>query len=41
VKWDGGSAPTLSTAASAVDTLWFACFDGTRWEAGVGGLDHG
>lgn len=40
VKWDGGAAPTLSTAASAVDTLWFACFDGSTWDAGVGGKGH-
>jgi hypothetical protein len=32
VKWDGGSAPTLSTAASAVDAFAFVCFDGARWE---------
>lgn len=32
VKWDGGTAPTLSTAAAAVDALAFVCFDGTRWE---------
>lgn len=40
VKWDGGATPILSTAANAVDTLWFICFDGSRWEAGVGGLGH-
>jgi hypothetical protein len=40
VKWDGGTAPTLSTAASAVDTLWFVCFDGSTWDAGVGGKGH-
>lgn len=40
VKWDGGAAPTLSTAADAVDTFWFICFDGTRWEAGSGGTGH-
>lgn len=40
VKWDGGAAPTLSAAAGAVDTFWFVCFDGTRWEAGVAGKGH-
>lgn len=32
VKWAGGNAPTLSTAASSVDAFAFVCFDGTRWE---------
>jgi hypothetical protein len=32
VKWGSGTAPTLSTAASAVDAFAFVCFDGTRWE---------
>lgn len=37
VKWPGGTAPTLSTAASSVDviTLWY---DGTNYY-GVGSLD--
>lgn len=29
-KWAGGTAPTLSTSAGAVDVLTFACFDGTN-----------
>lgn len=40
-KWPGSAAPTLSTAAGGVDTFWFVCFDGTRWEAGPGGKGHG
>lgn len=31
VKWAGGTAPTLSTAASAVDALAFVCIDGSNW----------
>lgn len=31
VKWAGGTAPTLSTAASAVDALAFVCIDGSHW----------
>jgi len=30
-KWQGGTAPTLSTAASAVDVLTFLCADGASW----------
>lgn len=30
-KWPGGTAPTLSTAASAVDVLTFLCADGASW----------
>lgn len=32
VRWTGGSMPVASTAASAIDVLAFACFDGTHWE---------
>lgn len=32
VKWDSGTAPTLSTAANAIDAFAFVSFDGTRWE---------
>lgn len=28
-KWPGGTAPTLTTAANAVDEFWFSC-DGTN-----------
>ena len=39
VKWHGGAAPTLSTAASKVDVFAFLCFDGARWEGIIGPLD--
>jgi len=39
VKWAGGSAPTLTTTASAVDTLSFLCVDGTNWFGYVLGKD--
>jgi hypothetical protein len=39
-KWPGGTAPTLSTAASSVDTFAFVCFDGTRFEAFFAGKGH-
>lgn len=29
-EWEGGNAPTLSTAADAVDLLNFYCYDGTN-----------
>lgn len=31
VKWDSGTAPTISTAASSVDAFAFACIDGSHW----------
>jgi hypothetical protein len=40
VKWAGGSAPTLSTAAAAIDVLTFITTDGgTSWLGFTGGLD--
>jgi len=40
VDWAGGSAPTLTTAASAVDILDFISTDGgTTWYGNVIGLD--
>jgi hypothetical protein len=40
VLWAGGSAPTLTTTASAVDILTFLTTDaGTTWYGFVGGLD--
>jgi hypothetical protein len=40
VKWAGGSAPTLSTAADAVDVLTFLTTDaGTTWYGFAAGLD--
>jgi hypothetical protein len=38
VKWDGGVAPTLSTAAAAIDILGFFCV-GTIWFGFVSGQD--
>ena len=34
-KWVGGSAPTLTTTASAIDIFEFICYDGTNLQ-GVG-----
>jgi len=38
VKWDGGVAPTLSTAAAAIDILGFFCV-GSIWFGFVSGQD--
>lgn len=37
VKWDGGNAPTLSTAAGAIDVMGFFSPDGTNWFGFVSG----
>lgn len=39
VKWAGGTAPTLSTAAGKKDVFAFECFDGTTWVGRTIGLD--
>ena len=39
VKWDGGSAPTLTTTVGAVDIISFFCSDGTNWFGFVSGQD--
>jgi hypothetical protein len=39
VKWPGGTAPTLTTTASAVDLFEFTCINGTNWLGEVVGLD--
>lgn len=39
VRWAGGTAPTLSTAAGKIDALEFWCTDGTHWNGRVLGLD--
>lgn len=39
VKWAGGTAPTLSTAAGKVDHFSFVCFDNTAWYGSTSGLD--
>jgi hypothetical protein len=39
VKWASGTAPALSTAATAVDFLTFVCVDGTNWYGFLGGLN--
>lgn len=36
VKWPGGTAPTMSTAASAVDRYDFVC-DGSTWYGVISG----
>lgn len=38
VKWPGGTAPTLSTAAGAVDYLQLDCVDGANWYGRTLGL---
>ena len=37
--WAGGTAPTLTTTASAIDILVFICIDGTNWMGFVSGQD--
>lgn len=37
--WSGGTAPTLTTTASALDVLVFICIDGTNWMGFVSGQD--
>lgn len=39
VKWPGGTAPTLSTAAAKVDQFSFVCSDGATWAGKTDGLD--
>lgn len=39
VKWAGGTAPTLSTAAAKVDAFEFTAFDGSTWVGHTIGLD--
>ena len=39
VKWNAGTAPTLSTTVAAVDILSFFCVDGTNWFGFVSGQD--
>ncbi len=39
-KWDGGTAPTLSTGTDDIDILSFTTYDnGTTWYGGVVGVD--
>jgi hypothetical protein len=37
VKWDGGNAPTLSTAVGAIDVVGFFSPDNTNWFGFVSG----
>jgi hypothetical protein len=37
--WASGTAPTLTTTASALDVLVFICIDGTNWMGFVSGQD--
>lgn len=39
VKWPGGTAPTLTTTASAIDWIQLDCVDGTNWYGRTLGLD--
>jgi len=37
--WSGGTPPTLTTNADAIDVLVFICIDNTNWMGFVSGLD--
>ncbi|HEY5201654.1 MAG TPA: hypothetical protein VIJ31_12190 [Acidothermaceae bacterium] len=37
LQWAGGTKPTLSAAAGAVDIFSFVCFGGTHWYGGIFG----
>lgn len=37
--WAGGTPPTLSTTANAMDVLVFICIDNTNWMGFISGLD--
>jgi hypothetical protein len=37
VKWNAGTAPTLTTTVGAIDVLGFVCVDGTNWYGFVSG----
>lgn len=37
--WAGGTPPTLSTDANAIDVLVFICIDNTNWMGFVSGLE--
>lgn len=39
VKWAGGTTPTLTTTAAAVDRFKFQCDDGATWAGSTIGLD--
>ena len=39
VRWPGGTAPTLTTTANAVDYLSFVCVDGATWASFIAGKD--
>lgn len=39
VKWPGGTAPTLTTTANAIDVVSFLCVDGTNWYGFIAGKD--
>lgn len=40
IKWAGGSAPTYTTTAAAVDGTSFLCVDGTNWLGVADGLNY-
>jgi hypothetical protein len=39
VKWAGGVAPALTTAATKTDLLTFSCLDGTNWLGALAGAN--
>lgn len=40
VRWPGGTAPTLTTAAGKTDYFRFECLDGTHWDGSTIGLNY-
>lgn len=40
VKWAGGTAPTLTTAATKTDVFRFFCPDGVKWYGVTSGLNY-
>lgn len=40
VKWPGGTAPTITSAASKVDKFVFTAIDGSSWLGSVAGLNY-
>lgn len=37
IRWPGGTAPTITAAANAIDVITFACIGGTNWYGFVAG----
>ena len=37
IRWPGGTVPTITAAANAIDVISFVCIGGTNWYGFVGG----